>query len=62
MLLVGNYEEPAAADGVLRLVEQPAETKKDQETKDPLSFYIRGSRVLSGLLSVMFLRRKKLFN
>ena len=49
-------------DGVLCLVERPAEMKKDEEEKDPLTFYIYGSRVLSGLLSVMFLERKKLFS
>lgn len=48
-------------DGRLSLVEKPAGYTETAEQKDPLAFYIYGSRVLSALLAVMLAAHKYLF-
>ena len=50
------------SNGMLPLVERGIGKEKENKEKDPLDFYIHGSRVLSGLLAAMVAGRRKLFS
>ena len=47
--------------GRLSLVESPAGALPSGEEKDPLAFYVLGSRVLSALLAAMLAAHRYLF-